>query len=1450
MQRTFREKTNEETTTAGFSTRDHRFLERNADLNWDQVLQSRRVLLVADAGAGKSYECERRAASMFDRGEAAFYLRLENLLADGVVGLLRRKQRQRFEAWAASSSQLGYFFLDSIDELQLVHGSFKEALYRLSEDLEGALGRAVIVVTSRPVPIDRQAIAEILPVPERPSKRMEAKAFVEVAMRSPRVNDGESPPETLKEISLLPLGDRQITDLAREHGVESPEDLLRQIHARNAHDFARWPQELIELCDDWREHGEIRPHFRQVESHVRARLTARDDRRERADLSLDKARKGAQRLALAVMLCRRWTFRYSAGADVPGSGDPPIDPAVLLEEWNTQEVRALLERSLFGEGGYGRARFRHRSVLEYLAACQINDLIELGALSLSAAMRMLFAVTDANDKVSKPSMRPVAAWLAQRRQDVFDAVLKVDPATLLLHGDPESLQSTQCQRALCAFVEMHGDGQWRGLEIPSVQVSRLARQPLGSAVLSLWQRGVENPEIRSLLLKLISEGGYQECADLAASVAANQAVSDNERFEALLALSKLSDDRLPGYVESAMSIAEGWPQVLGRWLGTYLYPEQVTDDQLLRLLGKVTRESRRDLDYAGSVARVIEKAELDVGRLKALLPGLIELTRKLLAVQEDDVAEPPGRLKASLILKATSARLLGRGVSTDDVLFAAVIAYRSAALAQADRSGNAELAKLIDELPSERRKRIFEMDYAWVAERYPDRTPRAVFVRLAFRDGLLTYSLKRDWDWAVKALGDAAAAEQFRLVLLYLVLYLAPIKKGRIVGRKAIERAVAKFPVLVAQLDESVAAVSRPNPEYIKIQKDQQQRQERSERKAARERKQWTELWRELAKKPTVALASDRRDSTIWNICLALRHKPNNHGEARWDLAFLRRHFGDVATDLFRRALMDYWRGLRPSVRRERKAGEKNTYLVVWSNALMGLYAEAQDPTWATKLSSAEAELAARYALLELNGLPSWLVALGTAHANVVERVLGEEIEEELSEATDSPNSSSILLQAVRYGRRETAQLVEQRLIRWLSNASPRASLSHTAEVESKLEQVTGVLLTHGADATKQWLAEVATRELGRVGDGPFQFFWLAVLCRADPHRGLVALLALLTRLPVEKNGKAVEMVGRLFDERSNSPVPNWRAKLSPEELVQLVKVVYHHVRPSHDIVHEGVYSPGSRDHAEDGRRYVFNELMAATGPGAMESKMALAADPGFAHLRDHIKQIARERLAAEIDASVFSPDDLVRMLRGGELTPKTGTDMAHLLLDRLDDLRDLMLQDTAPREAWARVNDENALRPAIAREFQVAARGAYTVDQEAVTVDGKETDIRLRALSDHQVTIELKVGEKSRSGKELRDTVEDQLVKKYMQFSKARTGCLIVTVSDPTKRWRHPDTGVRMDRAQLQEMLEEAAQLAQQRMGGDARVLARVLDLTPRLPTEANAAAQRKTRKKHRRGT
>jgi hypothetical protein len=199
--------------------------------------------------------------------------------------------------------------------------------------------------------------------------------FIRIAMDGPSKTKDEGPPAS-REVELLPLTGPQIIEFAQSRGVEAPEALLAAIDAKHAREFARKPQDLIELCDDWREHGLLRAHFEQIQSHVRARLSARPDRREKAELPLAKAQTGAQRLALAVILSRRLTIRYSAGSDGDASGATPIDPRELLADWGPKEVVTLLERPIFVESGYGRVRFHHRSVMEFLAARQIHDLVE------------------------------------------------------------------------------------------------------------------------------------------------------------------------------------------------------------------------------------------------------------------------------------------------------------------------------------------------------------------------------------------------------------------------------------------------------------------------------------------------------------------------------------------------------------------------------------------------------------------------------------------------------------------------------------------------------------------------------------------------------------------------------------------------------------------------------------------------------------------------------------------------------------------------------------------------------------------------------------------------------------------------------------------------------------------------------------------------------------------
>ena len=170
-----------------------------------------------------------------------------------------------------------------------------------------------------------------------------------------QVGDEDTAPDW-RMVALIPLSDTQIVEFARDQGVEDPAALLDDLKKRNAQEFARRPQDLIELCADWREHKRIRTHRDQAAANVRVKLQPRDDRREPAELSVDKAIEGASRLALAMLVTRRMTLRHSAASDVI-EDEPALDPEIILSDWNPNERKALLERSLFGFASYGRVRF-------------------------------------------------------------------------------------------------------------------------------------------------------------------------------------------------------------------------------------------------------------------------------------------------------------------------------------------------------------------------------------------------------------------------------------------------------------------------------------------------------------------------------------------------------------------------------------------------------------------------------------------------------------------------------------------------------------------------------------------------------------------------------------------------------------------------------------------------------------------------------------------------------------------------------------------------------------------------------------------------------------------------------------------------------------------------------------------------------------------------------------
>lgn len=1405
---------------------------------WDDLLKSSRVLIVSEAGAGKTHECRAQRQAKWDAGEPAFYLELAVLAKDNVRNILEPEEEARFDAWLASQSDVATFFLDSIDELNLTLGSFEIALKKLGKALKGQLGRARIVVTSRPIPIDQQIMRETLPIPTPTNADATSEEFAAVAMGDRRNREEAPAVKDWRNVALMPLSDDQMKQMAVHEGVTDADALLNEIHRRNAEEFARRPQDLIELCADWRNHKRIRTHRDQVASNIEVKLQPRKGDKEPAPLSHAEAVGGAARLALAAALTRKLTLRHSAEADRHGpQEEKPLDPATILPDWPAKKRATLLERSLFGFASYGRVRFHHRSVIEYLAAQRLKHLRSQG-MPFRALRRMLFTETAQGTTVARPSMVPIAAWVALDDPMIFTELLAHEPSALFNHGDPESLTPEQRKQVLRAYVAHYGDGSWRGMRVPRIQVTRFAGPDLGDEIVALWNRGIENEEVRDLLLDLAGTGRNAECADIAHSVACDTALPMNERLDGLNVLIALDDPRLGRLCDSLADQPAGWPDRLSRWTAVRLFPKHLSVEQLARVLSRITESKRAVGDISYTLPRIIEQVDLDG-------PTLEELRQRLTALVEDgqswdEQKWPHLRTSRHFVvpaLAATCGRLFERGVRTPELLRSAIIAYRLTDRDSSSRESRKGLRDVFTSAAGDLREALFLADDAFLQSVKAEADAFNRYYRVAGHDGTIVPDLALDAEWLTARLSDSSIPTDQRAVVLEALIRM-PGDATREEHLAALRTLVSDLPDLVAVLDE-LAKPRKQSAVVAKWEREDVKRKRQQERRDAKARASWMAFWKEIGTKPDSVFADDKAEGTTWNLWRAMERSGDDSRESGWNRRFIERHFGKDVADRIRLAFMEFWRGDRPTLRSERADEKKNTYLTRWQLGLAAIHAEAEDPAWASKLTPDEARLALRFVPIQLNGFPAWLEALAVAHPSAVGGVLGQELSAELAEP---PTRYSSMLQNVRGASPALAANFLPVLQHWLASGPWRnGSAEQQTEHHSRLGQVLSILI-HQADATiTATVRALAESELSARPNGPLARLWLSTLMRLDPPAGVDALEKTLAPIQPAKFGEGIAWFSSLFGRHfDNEGVPLSTPGFTPELLLRLTRLAYHHVALEQDMARrEGTFTPNARDDAEHARNAVLSALLATEGQAGWEAKLAIVDDPLFAHLKDRIAAIARQSAAEEADTTALDEGQVVALEKFLELAPATRNDMFALMKDRLDDLEDELVRDESPRASWALIDDETTMRQVIALRLRDRANNRYKVNQEAVTAEGKETDIRMASVaSDQEAVIELKVGEKPRSAADLRGAIKDQLVTKYMAPESRRAGCFMVTCKGK-RRWDHPDTGAELDLTGLVAMLNEECARLEEQMGSSVRLVARGLNLSPRLPTEkANSKA------------
>ncbi len=401
---------------------DHLFVAPGRSLRWHDVQDQYRVLVLADPGAGKTFEALLRARKLRERGRKAFFLRIE-AIDESFPEAFEEGTSEEFLAWLASAED-AWFFLDSVDEAQLeTPRSLERAIQVFGSRIHGARDRAHIFITSREdawqaLP-DRTLVEQYLPFGSPPKKGRE-KA-------------GRPADPMLKLYRLAGLSEDEIREFAAHYGVHDVSAFVEVLRRGNLMTLAERPFDLKALLRVWKSDRALGSRFDVLRRLVELELTPLFGTVASASIDAVRVRGGIRALAGAVTLTGTSVICLPGGLH----GRDRIDPRSLLPDWTEPELDALLRSGVFDDVVYTGVRFRHREVRELLCAEWANDL--LGRDGGRERVERLFFRESYGEQVVVPRTRPVLPWLILMDEGVRNRALAIAPEIASEGGDPSQL---------------------------------------------------------------------------------------------------------------------------------------------------------------------------------------------------------------------------------------------------------------------------------------------------------------------------------------------------------------------------------------------------------------------------------------------------------------------------------------------------------------------------------------------------------------------------------------------------------------------------------------------------------------------------------------------------------------------------------------------------------------------------------------------------------------------------------------------------------------------------------------------------------------------------------------------------------------------------------------------------------------------------------------------------
>ena len=1349
--------------------------------DWSAVIDRPRVVILAEAGAGKSTEFKAQTVRLVADGRFAFCATVQDVGKLGLRASLSPSVARSYDAWRTANTTKAWFFIDSVDEARLDNVQLQTALRNLATAIDGAERRAHIVLSGRytdwDVAVDGAIFDEWLPV--QSSDLPSAPTSEELLGHILRSQKLPAPPaKVLADVFYMaPLDEARVRSFAAARGANDIDGFVTAIEAANVWRFAGRPLDLGWMVDFWKPNKRLGSLCEMVDASLTRRSAEWNRRRGDATLDPERCRAALERVGAALVFGHVPTVRMPSIDGSLTAETEALDLTQILPDWSEADVQRLIGRPVFDPSSSGRSRLHSDNegdVRAFLAARWLKRLRDANC-PLQEILALLFAEVYEH-RLIRPAAEATAAWLSLWDPDIAREVVSRNPLLLMNAGDPASLHAAVRADVLVSTVDWLAANPLAHPIFDHDKLRRFTTTQLDGVIRRLWSSHGGVPAVRQLLLMMIWLGRLSSCADLALAAAMDvtgENVAPVFAGRAVVAHAAATDvQRYADHIranDTALGAFIVWDAAEN------LFPDYFSVTDLMRLIDIFPDDAgngfrHRGVDFA--------KKLRDIGQMTAFLEGLMGH-----AAQYD---EPPGafehesvRGKFGHAMTTASIALMER-LPDDELPHCVIDPYlwlnSDRFTRPSERAGETALRTELCRTSSRRRVLYWRAAERLNGPSLYDRQPLQNQYQLQFF-GWPGGLERNDIAWLLEDVGTRSLPDQRRLALSSLHGLWQQTDDDPLILSQ-IKTAISNDEGLVA-LHDGWLTPQAEDPEIVRLHAEgarykAQYEAEQQERDAS-----WEAFIAAMqADVPTIRDLQPRTDQRadtrlfqLWKLARSVCAKDNEH--AFWGLAPIEPVFGADLTEAFQRALMRFWRQWTPTLVTDRPANQRNLGSEIDSMGIAAISVEAASRVaWAQDLSDDEARLATYFATLELNRFPGWLVGLTEAKPEAVALALTGEVEKELDQDGND----------LRFGVLEHLTRAEPVILRAIgTNLLPLLQGRPGLQARS-LETLLDVLVVGLSGDQCVSLKTMALERAMTSPDLPTAGNYLATAFAIDSHEALEFLQLRLDGLAPDGQTELCEgLLPRLFGDQMFRGIQ--RDYLLPfDVLKRLVNIAFNTIRIEDDLNRPSLetYSPILRDHAEHARSAIFGRLLETPGRATYNFLLDLSKTDDFPIPSAHLIGQAERRALLDAEAEPWEAGAAFAFEKAHEHAPATGGELQDLVARRLTELNhELSHGDFNQGRTLKLLPDETAVQNWVAHELRRVERSSFGVDREAHRVSEKKPDIVARAkASDANVAIEIKVVD-DMSVAQLDAALTTQLCQQYLRSSTGRHGILLLVYKD-----------------------------------------------------------------------